>query len=90
MYKGYKITKRVLRYMEYAKNRYEKLSQDREVELWDVFAEYKFIMEQPKCIQMFLYDMIRNQFVHHGEYSVMRSIDGGVYVRKLNKCEINC
>ena len=88
MYKGYKVTKRLLRYMEYAKSRYEKIREDREVELWDILAEYEFIMRQPKCIQMFLYDIISDQFTHYGEYSVVRAVNGELYVRKLNKCEI--
>ena len=87
MYKGYKVTKRLLRYMEYAKNKYEKLDGDIEVDLWDILAEYDFIMSQPKCIQMFLYDMICDKFIHHGEYSIVRAIDGGVYVKKLGKCK---
>lgn len=88
MYKGYKVTKRLQRYMEYIKNRYEKLSSEQEVELWDVFAEYDFMMQQPKCMQMFIYDLICDKFVHYGEYSVIRATDGELYVRKLNKCEI--
>lgn len=88
MFKGYKVTKRLLRYMEYAKNRYEKLRDDKEVELWDILAEYEFIMAQPKCMQMFLYDMISDQFTHYREYSVVRAVNGELYVRKLSKCEI--
>lgn len=89
MYKGYKVTKRLLRYMEYARNRYERLRENGEVELWDIFAEYDFIMAQPKCMQMFLYDMICDQFIHHGEYSVVKAVDGELYVRKLIKCKMN-
>ena len=39
-------------------------------------------------MQMFLYDMISDQFTHYGEYSVVRAVNGELYVRKLNKCEI--
>ena len=88
MYKGYKVTKRLQRYMGYIKNKYEKLRSEQEVDLWDIFEQYEFIMRQPKCIQMFLYDLICDEFVHHGEYSVIRSVNGELYVRKLNKCEI--
>lgn len=87
MYKGYKVTKRLMRYMEYAKNRYDRLKEEQDVELWDIFEEYELIMKQPICIQMFLYDMVCDAFNHHGEYSVVRGIDGGLYVRKLSRCE---
>ena len=32
MYKGYKVTQRLQRYMGYIKNRYEKLSNEQEVD----------------------------------------------------------
>ena len=75
--------------MEYAQNRYEKLKEDREVDLWDILAEYDFIMQQPKCIQMFLYDMISDQFAHHGEYSVLKAVNGDLYVRRINTFKMN-
>lgn len=82
MYKGYKVTKHLQRYMGYAKKKYDKLRYKQEVDLWDVLAEYDYIMQQPKCVQMFLYDMICDKLVHHGEYSIVRSVDGGIYVRE--------
>lgn len=87
MFKGYKLTKRLQRYIGYAKNKYIKLSKKGKVDLWDILYEYDYIMQQPKCMQMFIYDMICDEFIHFGEYSVVREIDGGMYVRKLNKCE---
>lgn len=84
-YKGVKITKRLQRYIGYAKNKYKKLSLYGEVDLWEVLAQYDLIMQQPKCMQMFIYDMIYDKFVHFGEYSVVRDVDGDMYVRKLSK-----
>lgn len=86
MFKGYKLTKRLQRYMEYAKNKYIGLSKKGDVDLWNILSEYEFIMQQPKCMQMFIYDMICDEFVHYGEYAVIRAIDGGIYVRKMSKC----
>ncbi len=86
-YKGVKLTKRLERYIGYAKTKYEKLSIDGKPDLWEVLNSYDLIMQQPKHMQMFLYDMICDQFIHHGEYSVVRAVDGELYVRKLNKCK---
>lgn len=88
-FKGVKITRRLQRYIGYAENKYKKLSLYGEVDLWEVLAEYKLIMDQPKCMQMFIYDLICGEFVHFGEYSVVRDIDGDIYVRKLNKHKVN-
>lgn len=78
-YKGVKLTKRLERYIGYAKRKYEKLSVNNDVDLWDVLEGYDLIMQQPKHMQMY---MICDKFVHFGEYSVVRDIDGGIYVRK--------
>lgn len=86
-YKGVKLTKRLERYIGYARTKYEKLSIDGKADLWEVLNSYDLIMQQPKHMQMFIYDMIYDQFVHFGEYSVVREIDGGIYVKKLNNCK---
>ena len=83
-YKGVKLTKRLERYIGYAKRKYEKLSVNNDVDLWDVLEGYDLIMQQPKHMQMFIYDMICDKFIHFGEYSVVRDIDGGMYVRKID------
>ena len=83
MYKGYKVTKHLKRYMGYVKNKYEKCSLKGKVDLWEIMNEYEYIMEQPKCVQMFLYDMVCDKFVHYGKYSIVRSVDGGVYIKEL-------
>lgn len=88
MFKGYKITKRLQRYAEYAKNKYKKLSENGEIDLWDIFQGYEIIMQQPECVQMFLYDMICDEFIHFGEYSIIRGVDGGIYIKQLSKISI--
>ncbi len=87
MYKGYKITKRLQRYMEYISLKYERLSLEGEVNLWDIISEYKFITDQPECVQMFIYDCIYGKFMYYGEYSVVRAVDGGLYVKKIGGVE---
>ena len=39
-YKGVKLTKRLERYIGYAKRKYEKLSVNNDVDLWDVLEGY--------------------------------------------------
>lgn len=47
MYKGYKVTKRLQNYIDFAKNRFDKLNEEgNETELWDVLASFEVIMEQ--------------------------------------------
>ena len=86
-YKGVKLTKRLERYIGYAKSKYEKLNIDNNVDLWDVLQGYDLIMQQPKHMQMFIYDMICDKFVHFGEYSVVGDNDGWIYVKKIIKVE---
>ena len=88
MFKGYKLTKRLQRYMQYAKNKYIKLSKEGEVDLWEILSEYELIMQQPKCMQMFIYDMICDEFVHYGNYSIIRGIDGGIYIRNYTETSV--
>ena len=59
MYKGYKVTKRLQNYIDFAKNRFDKLNEEgNETELWDVLASFEVIMEQSKCVQHYIYDLI--------------------------------
>ena len=87
MFKGYKVTKHLQRYMGYAQKKYDKLRYKEEVDLWNVLAEYDYIMQQPKCVQMFIYDMICDKLVHHGQYSVLRNVDGCIYIKSIVKKE---
>ena len=82
MYKGYKITKHLQRYMRYAKVKYEKMKHEGRMDLWEILQGYDYIMEQAKCIQLYIYDWILGEMVNYQEYVVTCSIDGGVYVKK--------
>ena len=44
MFKGYKVTKHLQRYMRYAKVKYEKMSLEENVDLWEILKEYDYIM----------------------------------------------
>lgn len=88
-YKGYKVTKHIERYIGYAKRKYERLSRNQQIELWDVLNGYDYIVQLPKCVQMFMYDMICEEFIHHGEYTVLRNVDGYIYVKDLNACNVS-
>ena len=84
MYKGYKgskITKRLERYMGYAKTKYEKLSLCGEVDLWEILQGYELIMKQAKWVQQYIYDWISGEGCHESEYSVMNASDGGIYIK---------
>ena len=83
MYKGYKVTKHLQRYMRYAKIKYQKLSMQGEVvDLWEILKEYDFIMQQAKCMQMYIYDCINSTKVHDKHYEVIDYIDGEIYIRE--------
>ena len=58
MYKGHKVTKHLERYMVYAKNRYDRLSVQGEIDLWDVLNGYTLISNEPYCMQLYIYDWI--------------------------------
>ena len=73
----------------FAKSKYEKLSENNDIELWDVLQGYDLIMQQPKHMQMFIYDMICDKFIHFGEYSIVRDVDGAVYVKKIVTNSLN-
>ncbi len=81
-YKGIKITKRLQRYIGYAKTKYEKLSMIGEVDLWEIMNEYEMIAGQLKCVQQYIYDWITGSNDYAEEYTMLNSIDGGVYVKK--------
>lgn len=82
MYKGVKITKHLQRYAEYAKTKYEKLSMLGEVDLWEIMNEYEMIAGQLKCVQQYIYDWITGSNDYAEEYTMLNSIDVGVYVKK--------
>lgn len=81
MYKGYKVTKHLQRYMGYVKNKYERLSLQGEVDVEELLKEYKLIMDAPRCIQLFIIDWISGE-TNNGYYKIVKYIDGGVYVRE--------
>lgn len=68
--------------MQYAKNKYEKMTLQGEVDLWEILKGYKLIMDAPKCIQMYIYDCINSKSEHNEYYRVIDYIDGGTYVRE--------
>lgn len=80
-YKGIKITKRLQRYIGYAKTKYEKLNAYGEVDLWEILQEYELIMKQAKWVQQYIYDWISGEAYHESEYSIMNAIDGGIYIK---------
>lgn len=82
MYKGYKVTKHLQRYMRYAKDKYEKMSLQDEIDLWDILEDYDFIMQQAKCIQMYIYDWIQGEIVDEDQYKIISGRDGCIYVRE--------
>ena len=83
MYKGYKVTKHLQRYMRYAKIKYQKLSMQEEVvDLWEILKEYDFIMQQAKCMQMYIYDWLAGELINREQYIITCAIDGGIYVKK--------
>lgn len=50
MYKGHKISKRLERYINYAKVKYDKLRVQGYVDLWDVLNGYETITNTPYCV----------------------------------------
>lgn len=81
MYKGYKVTKHLQRYMGYAKVKYEKASIDKEVDLWDILKGYDYIMQQAKCIQLYIYDWILNKIENQCFYIKNIGSDGCIYIK---------
>lgn len=84
MYKGYKVTKHLQRYMGYAKDKYEKLTAQGEADLWEIIEEYDIFMEQAKCVQMYVYDWVKGR-VEQKAYTVVCARNGCVYVRELKR-----
>ena len=83
MFKGYKVTKRLQNYIDFAKNRFDKLVEEgNEIELWDVLAAYEVIMEQAKCVQHYIYDLIMGKGEYEDRYKVLSGKDGGVYIKR--------
>ena len=80
-YKGIKITKHLQRYAGYAKAKYEKLSMQGDVDLWDIMNEYEMITGQLKCVQQYIYDWIQGGNKYAQEYIMLNSIDGGIYIK---------
>ncbi len=81
MYKGYKVTKHLQRYMRYAKVKYEKMSLQGDVDLWEILKGYDYIMQQAKCMQMYIYDWIIDEINNSRQYIVTYAMDGGTYVK---------
>ena len=88
MFKGYKVTKKLQDYIEFAKNRYDKLNEDGNVDLWEVLSSYEIIMNQAKCVQHYIHDLIMENDKYRDSYRVFCGINGGLYVRKVSKNKI--
>lgn len=83
MYKGYKVTKRLQRYIGYAEVKYQKLSITYDVNLWDVLESYDLIKEQPDCMKWYVYDVVKGDELHEKKYRVKKSVNGCTYVREV-------
>lgn len=83
MYKGYKVTKRLQRYIEYVENKYQKMNVQYDVDLWKVLESYDLIMEQPDCVKWYVYDVVKGDDLHDTKYKVMKSVNGCTYVREV-------
>lgn len=84
MYKGYKVTKHLQRYMRYAKDKYERLNmQGENVELWEIIEGYKIFKNQAECVQMYIYDWINGKTYDEAKYKIINGRDGCIYVKKV-------
>ncbi|MBS5317711.1 MAG: hypothetical protein E6590_15660 [Clostridiales bacterium] len=83
MYKGHKISKRLERYINYAKVKYDKLRVQGYVDLWDVLNGYETITNTPYCVQMYIYDLIKGIPIYVDCYEIIDWMNGGVYVREV-------
>lgn len=64
MYKGHKISKRLERYIEYVKVKYDRSRIQGQVDLWDVLNEYELITSEAYCVQMYIYDLVKGEELH--------------------------
>ena len=83
MYRGHKLTKHLKRYIGYAETKYQKLSIHYNVDLWEVLESYDVINEQADCMKWYVYDKIKGEGIHEEAYEVMKSVNGGTYVREV-------
>lgn len=81
MYKGIKVTKRLMEYVGFAAKRYNKLNIKTDVDLWDVLNAYEIIKEQAECIKYYIYDLIKRENEYSNEYKANNGFDGYVYVQ---------
>ena len=88
MYKGYKISKRLERYISYAETKYQKLNVYYNADLWEILESYDLINEQPDCMKWYVYDKIKGEGEHEDAYKVTKSVNGCTYVRELFEKEV--
>lgn len=81
MFKGFKVTKRLERYIHYAKYKFEKLNIDNNIDLWEVLESYEMITKQAQCMQYYIYDLIKGTGEYGDRYKMVSGSDGGVYIR---------
>lgn len=83
MYKGHKLSKRLKRYIGYARAKYHKARLQGTVDLWSILIEYELIASAPYCVQMYIYDVIEGRGAYEDCYEIVEWINGGVYIREV-------
>lgn len=84
MFKEFKVTRRLERYIHYAKCKFEKLSIEGNINLWEVLESYEMLTKQAQYMQYYIYDFIKGTGEYGDRYKVMNGSDGGIYIRGRN------